>query len=157
MTQKELESVKQYSSGINEGIRQKIEDIKTLPFVQSIKIVSIGIEIDVGKVDVHFRDKDIYIGDFTIIISPTNVKIKCRNPVDADCGYYLEHPHIDSGSHICYGDERGAKIEEYFAQYEFKKLVYFVYLFLKSYNSMDKYNSITYWTADNIKRKRLEE
>jgi len=150
----ELENLKTYSSNISSHIKQEIEEVKTLPFVQGIEVNSTGIEIDVGRINILFRSKEVYIGDFIIYIMPSGVKIKCTNPIlewENDV-LGIQHPHISDAGRICYGDERGMKIEEYFAKFELKKLVYFVYLFLKSYNQSDKYFAISYWTDEKIRR-----
>jgi hypothetical protein len=157
MLRVEYENLKKYTTNINPLIKKQIEEIKSLPFVEDIKITETGIKIDVGKVNILYLQKEVYIGDFIIKITPSGVQIECKNPLllrEDGITYHLAHPHISEEGNICYGDERAEKIEEYFAQFELKKLVLFVYLFLKSYNPNDNYNPITDWTNKNIKRKK---
>ena len=125
----------------------KNDQVKTLPFVKSIRVVSSGIKIDVGNIYIPFRGKEVYIGDFDIYLTPNGVKIKCRNPVleyEDDTNSYITHPHINGDSDMCYGGERGIKIQEYFAKLELKKLIWYLDCFLKSYTLGDNYYPITF-------------
>jgi hypothetical protein len=155
---KQIEDMKIFSSNMGSFFKSQLEEIKTLSFVKSIKIVTEGIKIDVGEIYISFRGKEVYIGDFDIYLTPQGVSMKCRNPVleyEDDKSSWKAHPHM-RGNDKCYGHERGIIIQEYFAKFELKKLVYYLYLFLKSYNQSDNYNSITLWTKP-IGRIKLKE
>lgn len=145
---KQIEDLKVFSSNMGSFFKSQLEEVKTLPFVKSIKVVTEGVKIDIGQIYISFRGKEVYIGDFDIYLTPRGVSMKCRNPVleyKDDISSSIAHPHM-RGDDKCYGHERGIIIQEYFAKFELKKLVYYLYLFLKSYNQSDNYNSITLWT-----------
>ena len=135
--------MKDLLENLETNILKQVDEIKTLKFVKSTRLLLKGIKIDVGKIKI----KDIYIGDFIIYITPRNIKFENVNPQDSS--KRLSHPHISGreGS-ICFGNRKDL-VYELLAKYDYKKLVYFLYLYLKSYNKNDKYNSIEYWGGDN--------
>lgn len=128
---------------LEKSILKQIEEIKSLPFVKSVRLLLKGIKIDIGKVHI----KGVYIGEFIIYITPKDIKIENISRQDRDKQYI--HPHIGNGdSGICFGNRKNL-VYELLAKYEYKKLTYFLYLYLKSYNKEDRYNSIEYWGGDN--------
>jgi hypothetical protein len=158
LKKRQIKDLKKFSKDINQTLKEQIEEIKQLPFVKDVRLTSRSISIDVGKIDINYRDKDIYIGDFTIAITPSGVEVKNRNPIVVkDNGYeeVLEHPHMD-GHSVCYGGERQIRIQQHFAKFQLKQLVYMVYLFLKTYTERDNYNSITHWTQEAKRKERRQ-
>jgi hypothetical protein len=158
LKKRQIQDLKKFGRDINHSIKEQIKEIEQLPFVKGVRLTPKGISIDVGKVDINYRNDNIYIGDFTITITPSGVEVKNRKPIIIKDEYHyervLEHPHIDNKDrkYICYGGERQVKINEYLAKFQLKQLVYMVYLFLKTYSERDKYWKITYW-AQEAKRK----
>jgi len=155
LKRRQVEDLKKFSKDVNQTIKEQVEEIKQLPFVSGVKFTTKGISIDIGKVDINYRNNNVYIGDFTILITPSGIKLNNRNPVYDEYENKLEHPHINSDDgHICYGSEREIKINEYFGKFQLRQLVYMVYLFLKTYSERDKYNPITYWTQEAKRKDR---
>jgi hypothetical protein len=155
LKKRQIRDLKKFSKDVNTTIKEQVEQIKQLPFVKDVKLGKRGISIDVGRIDINYRNSDIYIGDFSIMITPKGVEIKNRNPIIVEDEYIYEHPHIDSDD-ICFGEERHKKIDEHFAKFQLKQLVYMVYLFLKTYTPNDCYNKITYWTQDAKRKERKQ-
>jgi hypothetical protein len=155
LKRKQVNDLKKFSRDINKTLKEQVEEIKQLPFVKDVRITTRSISVDVGKVEITYRDKNIYIGDFTIAITPQGIEVKNRNPIIVN-GVLYEHPHID-GHSICYGGERQVKIQQQFAKFQLKQLVYMVYLFLKTYTERDNYNSITYWTQEAKRKERKQK
>lgn len=161
LKKRQIKDLRRFSRDVNATIKEQVEEIKKMPFVKEVKLTTKGISVDVGQVNISYRDKDIYIGDFTILITPDGVEVRNRNPIIAidneyDEEFECEHPHMQDGD-ICYGEERKQKINEYFAKFQLKQLVYMVYLFLKTYSERDKYYSISYWTQDAKRKERKQK
>lgn len=153
VNRKELNGLVAFSSNTDEVIKKEIEDVRTLPFVKKAILTSEGVFLDVGKIFIKHREEDIYIGDFYITINPDEIKIFCKNPILDKDNMECHHPHIDRNN-TCYGDERRRKINEYLANFELKKLTFYLYLFLKSYTPDDCYNSLSMWVREDVKRRR---
>ena len=140
-----IKSLKVMVKNIDKELDKQIKEIKKLKFVKSIELTIKGIAIHVGKITINYRKKDVYIGDFTIYIMPKKIKMEVKKKLEHPSHPSgLIHPHINAGGGICFGN-RGEKVKELLGKNEFKKLVYFLYLFLKSYNDGDAYNSILNW------------
>lgn len=158
LRKKEIKHLKEYDKNIDTSIQIQIEEIKKLPFVKGLKFTSNGISVDVGSIDINYKNNDYYIGDFTILITPYGVEIKNRNPVIVTNDGYkeiYEHPHM-SDDDICFGGERTQKINEFISNFQLKQLVYMVYLFLKTYTDRDYYSPISKFNKD-AKRKVKKE
>jgi len=154
LRKKEIKDLKSYDKNIDTSIQEQIEEIKKLPFVKGLRFTSNGISVDVGRIDINYKNVDYYIGDFTILITPYGVQIKNRNPVITyEDGYReaVEHPHMNAND-ICFGGERTHKINEFISKFQLKQLVYMVYLFLKTYTDRDYYHKINLWKVDAKRR-----
>jgi len=155
LKKRQIQDLKKFSKDINTTIKEQVKEIEQLPFVKEVKFTTKGISIDVGRIEIGYRNNNVYIRDFTILITPSGIKLNNRNPVYDEYENKLEHPHINSDDgHICYGSEREIKINEYFGKFQLRQLVYMVYLFLKTYSERDKYNPITYWTQEAKRKDR---
>ncbi len=84
---------------------------------------------------------------------PKQIKFENKKKLVHKHNSNLIHPHVNNGG-VCYGN-RGQKVRELLGKNEFKKLVYFLYLFLKSYNHGDCYNLIQYWMRLNDEGKSV--
>ena len=125
---------------VEDLVKKHIREIKSLKFVKSVDLFTKGIKIDVGEIKIE----NISLGEFYIYIKPRGITIENKKPLRRECGEPIHHPHIKNPSNICYGNRKD-KIDELLARGDYKKLVYFLYLFLKSYNKEDKYYSTKYW------------
>jgi hypothetical protein len=137
------------------SIKNAIEELKELPFVKNISLVKEGITLDVGSITIKYRNSDVYIGDFYLIISPNSVKCYCRNPVVVD-GTISHHPHIE-GNHNCFGDERTIQVINHLSAFELKKLVFLIYVFLKTYTPNNFYFNISRWIGEGVIRTKTEK
>ena len=155
----ELEvTLKKMVKDMPKELKKQLRDIKTLAFVKSIDLTMRGLEVDVGKISIKYKKKDIYIGDFTILITPKAVKFNNRKRMKTKGNQHakgLIHPHIayrseDFGGGVCFGNRR-TEVHKLLGNNEFKKLVYFCYLYLKGYNDGDKHHQIEYWDVVNKK------
>lgn len=156
ISKKELEMLKSFSLNIDTTLKEQIEEVKKLKFVKNVRLTTKGIKMNLGKIYIKQGESNLYIGEFNLTITPENVKVECVNPVKEKDNIYV-HPHVN-GNDNCYGGERSLKIEEYLACFELKKLVYFIYLFLKSYNPDDCFNKIRYWegTPERVNKEVIE-
>jgi len=145
-----IKSLEEMVKKAKSSIYKEIEEIRKLKFVNSARLTIRGIKVDVGDIYIRYEGKDVYIGDFTILIKPDKIKIQNRKPIETKDGAVRIHPHIEDAEseYICFGSRR-EKIYELLASYQLKKLVYFIYLFLKSYNDADKYYSIKLWLNED--------
>ena len=154
-----IKSLTKMSGKVKEFITKQMKEIKDLPFVKSVELDVNGIEIDIGEIFIRYSSRNIYIGDFTLKLLPDKIKIENRNPIKTEGGRTYHHPHIagSSSGDICYGN-RAKEVRKLLADNEFKKLVYFLYLYLKSYNGRDKYTSIQSWIdrQKELKEKRKD-
>jgi hypothetical protein len=155
LNRKQIEGLISFSTSTDDTIKKAIEEVKKLPFVKDVRLTGSGIGLDVGKVNINYKGEDVYIGDFYLIISPDGIKVYCKNPIISRDGLEVSHPHID-GNHNCYGGERENKIMEFLSTFELQKLVFYVYMFLKTYTPNDSYNNLSMWVRDDLQR-RTEE
>jgi hypothetical protein len=159
----ELESVEKMLGNVKDYVQKQVDDIKRLGFVKAVELSVEGLKVNVGDVFIKYSRKDIYIGDFTIIVNPKKVRIINNDPVDTGSGDApLIHPHISTDGGICYGS-RESDILKLLANNEFKKLIHMVYLYLKSYNGRDTHYPIQKWIdrqrdmKDRMKQKKLDD
>ena len=145
-----VKSLKIILKNMDNELTKQIREIKSLKFVKSAELTLKGITIDVGKITIKWKGQEVYIGDFIIHITPTKVSFENKKKlVHPQYPTGIIHPHI-RGDAVCYGN-RGNKVRELLGKNEFKKLVYFLYLFLKGYNENDCYSKILYWLRLNEK------
>jgi hypothetical protein len=156
LNRKQIEGLIAFSTNTDDTIKKAIEEVKQLPFVKNIRLTGSGIGLDVGSIKIKYKDEEVYIGDFYLIISPDGIKVYCKNPILNNENIEISHPHID-GNNNCYGGERENKIIEYLSTFDLKKLVFFVYMFLKTYTSGDSYNNLDMWCREDLQRRKTRE
>lgn len=81
LQKKQVEALSNFSSSTDEALKTSISKIKELEFVKDVKLTSLGVSVDVGSINISYKGKDVYIGDFVILISPEKIKVFCKNPV----------------------------------------------------------------------------
>jgi hypothetical protein len=129
-------------------ILKQIGLIEELPFVKSVRLTRRGISINVGDISIKYQGHIIKIGKFHIHLKPSSIELENKTPLKIENeGRIIHHPHINNPTSFCLGN-RAPKIYELLAKFELKKLVYFLYLFLKNYNLNDKMNDIKYWADE---------
>jgi len=124
------------------NINERIEEIKKLPFVKRVGISNLGIRVDFAHIDFEYEGNRLELGECYCYLNPNNLTIKNKNCVNY-CGSTYHHPHVDNNS-ICFGTGKD-KAYELLAEMKLKELVYFIYLFLKTYNEGDTYLSLGSW------------
>lgn len=138
--------LKKMSEKIEDTINKQMKEISELAFVKDVKLLVKGIRVDVGKIYIKWKRKNIFIGEFYAYILPNEVKLENKKPLKKeDGGTPLQHPHINSSNNICWGGARHTQISKLLANYEYKKLMFMVYLFLKTYTDNDKFYHIDNW------------
>lgn len=145
MDRKLIIELKKMGENIEETISKQMIEISKLPFVKSVKLLVKGIRVDVGKIHIKYQKKNVFIGEFFAYILPNGVKLENKKPLKHEVKGDIQHPHINGTEHICWGGQRGIKIKELLAKHDYKKLMFMVYLFLKTYTQNDKYYSINNW------------
>jgi len=145
-----------FNLNTDEKIKQGIEEVKGLPFVKNVRLVGSGICMDIGDISITHNGKDVYLGNYYLIISPDNVRVYCKNPIISNDNMEIIHPHINENRN-CYGGQREIRINTYLAGFDLKKLVFYVYMFLKTFTPDDCYYQLNMWERDNLKRKELKE
>jgi len=156
LNRKQIEGLIAFSTNTNDTIKKAIEEVKQLPFVKDVRLTGSGIGLDVGSIKIKYKDEEVYIGDFYLIISPDGIKVYCKNPILNNENIEISHPHID-GNNNCYGGERENKIIEYLSTFDLKKLVFFIYMFLKTYTAGDSYNNLDMWCREDLQRRKTQE
>jgi len=122
------------------AFRKKLDEITKLEFVKNIELTDSGIVVDVGDVAMMRGRRKYKLGNYQIIIKPNSIEVKNDKPVKrGDDSYH--HPHV-SQDNICFGSGKD-KAYELLGTMQLKKLVYYMYVFLKSYNSKDPYIKLT--------------
>lgn len=156
LNRKQIEGLISFEMNTDSSIKKALEEIKELPFVKNVCLTNLGVGMDIGRITINHNDKEVYIGDFYLIISPNGIKAYCKNPILNRENLEIAHPHID-GNNNCYGGEREQKIIEYLSTFELKKLVFFIYMFLKTYTSNDCYNQISMWEREDLRRRKTAQ
>jgi len=156
LSRKQIEGLILFSTNTDDTIKKAVEEVKQLPFVKNVRLTGSGISLDVGSIKIKYKDEEVYIGDFYLIISPDGIKVYCKNPILNSENMEISHPHID-GNNNCYGSEREQKIIEYLSTFDLKKLVFFIYMFLNTYTAGDTYNSLDMWCREDLKRRDTKE
>jgi hypothetical protein len=145
----EIETLTSYLNNLNVNLLEQINEIKKLPFVKSARLTLNGIWIDVGDIEITFEKHKVKLGRFKLLIRPNRIEVKNKTPLflqDKGSSYRNEynHPHVKSPENICFGNRR-EEVQKLLRELKLKKLVYFLNLFLRSYNPNDKYLDIRYW------------
>ncbi|KKK47090.1 hypothetical protein LCGC14_3158700, partial [marine sediment metagenome] len=135
----ELKSIKKMLDNVKDYVKKQINEIKRLNFVKSVSLSPAGMKVNVGDIYIRYSRKNIFIGNFDIIVKPNKIDIINNNPLDSD-GRVLYHPHIASDGTICYGSRKN-DINRLLANNEFKKIIHILYLYLQSYNGRDTHYS----------------
>ena len=155
MYKKEIESLKLLIKDSKKQVLERLEEVKNFPFVKRLNLTAKGIVVDLDTVKIKYNKKDVKIGRFRLFIRPGSVRLENKEPLiytkSDGTKMELHHPHIDSIDYACFG-ERKPMITKLLAGLELKKLVYAIWLFLRSYNPEDKFYKIEYWTGEEEPR-----
>ena len=161
MKENQLKQIKTFQDKGKEKILKEIENIESLKFVKEVKLDVDRIKVFVGKIDINHEKEDYYIGEFVFEITPFRITIENLDTQSKDGegeDLNFSHPHINGSSKtdICFG-ERKSKVYEYLADFDLKKLTYFLYLWSKSYNEPDCYHKLTeYWECKKTEETKKE-
>jgi flagellar motility protein MotE (MotC chaperone) len=134
-----VKAIEKLLENVNDTINKQMEEIKALKFVKSVKLTVKGVKVNIGDVSINYKDKIYFIGEFSILFEPSSIEITNKYPLTS--GDKEHHPHIRKPNAVCFGN-RETLVYEMLAKNELKKLVYFIYLYLKSYNEDDKFVEI---------------
>lgn len=134
----------------------KIEQIKLLPFVKNISYNSSVLEIDVGKITLIHKSKKCYIGDFIILLSPTEIKFLNKDCPVLSKGLYA-HPHINGNGLNCSPCWGSAATDVYLllTSLRLKELIFLLYQYLNTYTSGEGGNP--YRSFEDFKMFRTQE
>jgi len=139
---KMIESLSLMLKELGGALEKKIEEIKKLPFVTKVNLSSRGIRVDIKKVYITHNKEKVEIGEFYIYLLPNSIKIYNKTPIKLR-NVIQHHPHIEEET-ICFGEGK-EKAYELLGELKLKELVYFLYLYLKTYNPDDNYSKIEDW------------
>lgn len=139
-----IENLKQMSGQIKKSLLEKVEEIKQLKFIKDVSLTHEGIIINFEKIHIKVKDELIEMGEYKITLLPNTIQIINNEPVLYNGSTY-HSPHIEKNN-ICFGNEKTLAYE-LLGKLELKKLVHFLYLYLKNYNPEDTYLSMNYWIA----------
>ena len=127
---------------MGENIEGKIAEIKTLPFVKRVGISNLGIRVDFKHIDLIWKKEKLPLGECYCYINPNGLEIKNKTPIEYNNDiYHSPHIHFDN---ICFGSGKD-KAYELLGSLKFKELIYFIYLYLKTYNEKDVHVSLDKW------------
>ncbi len=138
-----IKSLTEMLGQIKDSLLAKMKEIKTLTFVEGVSLDHKGIEIKFKKISIKIKDKDIEMGEYTILLMPSKIQIVNKQPVIYEGSTY-HSCHIRE-EQICFGKNGKTTAYELLGKLELKKLCHFLYLYLKSYNPDDTYLSMNYW------------
>lgn len=124
------------------NIEKTIQEIRKLPFVRKVGISNLGIRVDFRHIDLEWEGNKVPLGECYCYLNPSKLRIENKQYVKVNNNIYYS-PHI-SGNNICFGSGK-TKAYELLSQMKFKELVYFIYLYLKTYNEGDTYCSLKSW------------
>lgn len=145
MTESETaEGLKKFIVGVQNGLMEKIDDIKKLKFVKDVSMTGEGIELKFDEIFIEDRDKKVRMGNYTVTLTPKKIKIVNDEPVERN-GEMYHSCHID-GSSICFGEQQ-TMAYKLLGEFEFKKLAHFLWMYLNSYNEGDTYIPMRDWIA----------
>lgn len=144
-------------STIKEDLAKTIEDIKKLSFVKRVGLSQKGLRIDFIHIDLEYEGRKVELGECYCYLNPSKMEIKNKSPI-LHKGYShtpYHHPHIHGGD-VCFGTGK-TKAFELLSSMKFKELAYFIYLYLKTYNSNDTYLSVHNWELLKEEEKKAKE
>ncbi len=139
-----------YKTGTDK-VREIFSELKNLKFLKEVLFDNDGIKLKYGDILIKHKNKEYYIGNFDVIISPDEIKIINNNPLYLvksktdlkSTDSVFNHPHIQEySSAICFGSARSNLLTKLRADLEFGKIARQVLLYLKSYNEGDSFNKI---------------
>lgn len=141
-TKEQINALNGVQKMIEKNIEKKIAQIKKLPFVKRVGLSNLGIRVDFNHIDLDTGEEKVELGECYCYLNPNRLEIKNKNYVTYGGDIY-HSPHIHNDT-ICFGDGKD-KVYELLAELKLKELVYFIYLYLKTYNKHDTYLSIDMW------------
>jgi len=146
ITQKEIQIkvLRGARDQVGKDIHKKIREIKKLKFVQSVSLSSLGIRVDFEHIDLRYKGEVVELGECFAYLNPADLKIKNKTPVVYDGHTTYHSPHIKDSS-VCFGEAGKKKAYELLGAMKLKELVYFIYLYLKTYNEDDTFLSLSSW------------
>lgn len=142
LKKEEVKVLKGTYRSMGANIEKKIQDIKKLPFVKRVGISNQGIRVDFRHIDLEWEGEKLELGECYAYLNPNKLEIKNKNYVRYNSTIY-HAPHVGASA-ICFGDG-SKKAHELLSSMKFKELVYFLYLFLKTYNNNDPYIKLHRW------------
>lgn len=146
----EIISLNKMKENLGDSLLEEIEEIKKLKFVRNVKLETDGISLEFEKIFIRVQKKDIEMGEYKIKLKPNKIEIINKQPITYGNSIY-HSCHIKNGA-ICFGDEQ-TMIFELLGTLKLKKLVHFLYLYLKTYNPEDTYLSMDKWIEAKEKEK----
>jgi len=123
-------------------LTKRIEEIKELPFVKSVKLTNDGIAVYIGEVMLNYNNKKVKLGRYRIYILPNKVRIYNLDAIEID-GEIKDHPHILTRN-PCFGDW-GIEVNKNLAALDLKKLIFTLKLYLQSYNPSSPHVALEVW------------
>jgi len=121
---------------------QRIEELKTLPFLNSVIVTNDGIKLDYGEISIKNGAKTYYIGHMVVILKYDKIRFNNLNNSSSGC----PHPHVRNGGEACFGGYQ-KDANKLLGQLEFKKLAILLRQMLISYNPNSPIHEITHWTS----------
>jgi hypothetical protein len=151
----QIESLNSYLSNLNTNLLKQLDEIKKLPFVKSARLTFNGIWIDIGNIEIEFEKTKVRLGHYKLLIRPNRIEIMNKTPLfiqEKGSSYRntYNHPHVKTPDNICFGNRR-EEVYKLLRELKLNKLVYFLKLFLGSYNPNDKYLDIRHWIKSRQK------
>ena len=150
IAKRQIEDINNMGERLDEEVFDRMEEVRQLPFITAVRLSSRGIRIDFKEIKIPINtrvgEKIIDIGEIYTYIKPNTIEIINKNPITAGGGQY--HTNHISGSSICFGRQNTKAYEllgKILEKDGLKKLAYFLWLYLKTYNANDTYCSAHDW------------
>ena len=153
MLSENLPALQHFKENILITLKQQIEEIKQLHFVKNVFFNNEGIEVEVGDISLSHNNKKCYVGYFTILITPTNIKMYNKYEKNKKS----QHPHVDD-NRLCLGNISN-KVNKLLGEVKLKELIFILYQFLLTYthNSTYPHSRLEEWIKFREKEKKFDE
>ncbi|KKN57966.1 hypothetical protein LCGC14_0556240 [marine sediment metagenome] len=139
-----ISSLKNLKDNVEKGLLDQIEVIKGLRFVTDAVLTDEGIKVTLEMIKINVGKESVEMGIYDVLITSRDLKITNRSPVEYGGAIY--HSCHIMGDGICYGDKEDVVLE-LLGKLELKKLIHFIYIYLRTYNPEDTYLSMNFWMS----------
>lgn len=131
-------TIQRLNSRYIDEVLQSFEEIKRLPYVDSVSVSGSAINIRTIPIRV---DDIVDLGGYTITLDSEKARISITNDVNPMNGF--AHPHAQQGDEACFGN--WSDIYDHLAKGEYYVVMEMLHEFLSSFNMDDEWGRHIFW------------